>query len=240
MSARDEVYSRNSCFNVGEMSLSDRKIHGEWLIIAAAVMWGTTGTSQALAPESATSLGIGTMRLAIGGVAMLAIAIFNGSFSVQRPWLKLSALIGGACIAGYQVLFFSGVAAAGVAVGTVVGIGSAPLLTGAFVWLLTHKMPEKRWFIATALAVLGCILLALSAGSLNFHPVGILLALGAGACYGGYVLISKNLMSQHPPDAVMAVLFSIGALFLSPLLFLVDLAGWVKFAGLLWRSTSVW
>lgn len=232
MCARDEVYSRNSSHLVSEMSPSAVKIRGEWLVLAAAVLWGTTGTSQALAPESATSLGIGAIRLAIGGVAMLAIAILNGSFSVRQPWSTHNALLGAACIAGYQVLFFSGVAAAGVAVGTVVGIGSSPLIAGALVWILYAKKPDNRWFIATALAVVGCILLAFSDGSINFDPTGILLAMGAGACYAGFVLNSQRLMAHHPPDAVMAVLFFISALMLSPLLFVVDLSWLGEIRGL--------
>jgi DME family drug/metabolite transporter len=56
--------------------------------------------------------------------------------------------------------------------------------------------------------------------------IGILSALGAGACYAAYTLISKELLEKHSPDAVMAVVFSLAALLLLPLLLNTDL-GWL-------------
>ena len=41
-------------------------IGGGWFILAAAFLWGTTGTAQAFAPPDAQPMTVGTMRLAIG------------------------------------------------------------------------------------------------------------------------------------------------------------------------------
>ncbi|WP_312085693.1 EamA family transporter, partial [Exiguobacterium sp.] len=38
------------------------------LILLAAIFWGTTGTSQAFAPEDAHPIAIGAVRLAVGGL----------------------------------------------------------------------------------------------------------------------------------------------------------------------------
>ena len=43
-------------------------------VLAAAVLFGTTGTSQALGPDGATPLAIGAVRLAIGGTGLALIA----------------------------------------------------------------------------------------------------------------------------------------------------------------------
>lgn len=43
-------------------------------VLAAAVLWGTTGTAQALAPTGASPLAVAAMRLAIGGAALFALA----------------------------------------------------------------------------------------------------------------------------------------------------------------------
>ncbi len=43
-------------------------------VLAAAAIFGTTGTSQALGPPDATSLGIGAVRLVVGAAALAAIA----------------------------------------------------------------------------------------------------------------------------------------------------------------------
>jgi DME family drug/metabolite transporter len=141
-------------------------------------------------------------------------------------------------MAAYQVFFFGAVAATGVAVGTVVAIGSAPMLTGGLGFVVRGERPGWRWAIATALAVAGCGLLVgagnqvsggsavLSTGGAAVDPLGVLLALGAGVAYATYTVASKGLLEEQPPDTAMAVVFCIGALLLLPLL----LAGSLEWA----------
>ncbi|MGA7272746.1 MAG: DMT family transporter, partial [Acidimicrobiia bacterium] len=93
------------------------------LVVAAAVLWGTTGTAQALGQAESSPLSVGALRMAIGAAGLLAVSWHR----LSRPppgWLVLSAV----CMAGYQVCFFSGVARVGVALGTVVALGSAPVM----------------------------------------------------------------------------------------------------------------
>jgi DME family drug/metabolite transporter len=199
------------------------KISGEWLILAAAVLWGTTGTAQALAPPAAQPVGVGAIRLAIGGLALLALAIGRGRLRSQTPWPLGVTLLAAACMAAYQLCFFAALAVTGVAVGTVVAIGSAPVLAGALGWLFYREKPGRRWAFATALAILGCALLVLPGGQLTLRVWGISLALGAGICYALYALLAKRLLEGRAPEAVMAVVFCLGAILLSPALLLVDL-----------------
>ncbi|HFQ93738.1 MAG TPA: hypothetical protein ENK32_06995, partial [Anaerolineae bacterium] len=49
-------------------------ISGQWFVLAAAVLWGTTGTAQAFAPAGAHPLSVGAMRLLVGGVALFTLA----------------------------------------------------------------------------------------------------------------------------------------------------------------------
>ena len=39
-------------------------------VLAAAVLFGTTGTSQALGPDGTTPLSVGVMRMVIGGTVL--------------------------------------------------------------------------------------------------------------------------------------------------------------------------
>ena len=73
-------------------------------------------------------------------------------------------IAGAAGVALYQVSFFAAVADTGVAVGTIVALGSAPTLAGALEWALHGRRPEARWVGATALACAGVALLALAGG----------------------------------------------------------------------------
>ncbi|MEW5987348.1 MAG: EamA family transporter, partial [Chloroflexota bacterium] len=69
-------------------------------------------------------------------------------------------------------------------------------------------------------------------GRLSSVLVGVLLALGAGASYAVYTVASKELLDGRSPEAVVAVVFGLGALLLSPVLFMADLDWLVSGRGL--------
>lgn len=195
---------------------------GALLVLLAAVCWGTTGTAQAFAPIGATPLSVGAVRLAVGGVTLLLWAVVRRSFQSGRPWPIASTVMAAACMAAYQVFFFAAVARTGVAVGTVVGIGSGPVIAGLIGWIFKRENPGLAWGVATALATTGCVLLGLSGGSVTIDPWGIVLAIGAGAVYSIYVFASKELVEAQRPEAAMGVVFALGALLLTPLYFTQD------------------
>jgi drug/metabolite transporter, DME family len=199
---------------------------GTWFVLLAAVCWGTTGTAQAFAPAGATPLAVGAARLVVGGIALLAWALMRRSFHSGRPWPLGATLSAAVCMAVYQLCFFAAVDRTGVAAGTVVAIGSAPVLAGLLGWLVNGESPGWSWTMATLLATVGCALLGLSGGSVTIDPIGILLAIGAGASYAIYVLASKGLVAVQRPEAAMGVVFAVGALLLTPLFFLQDF-GWL-------------
>lgn len=198
---------------------------GVWLILMAAVLWGTTGTSQALAPAGASPMTIGALRLAAGGLALLVVALARGGLRGGGRWPRVATLCAGGFVASYQLTFFAAVKATGVAVGTMVAIGSSPMLAGILAFVFRGERPGRRWAAATLLAIVGCILLVMAGGGgISVNPLGVLLALGAGASYAAYTLAIKTLLSGRSPDAVMAVVFCLGALILSPLLLGADLS----------------
>jgi DME family drug/metabolite transporter len=199
---------------------------GYWLVIFAAMLWGTTGTTQAFAPEEAKPFVIGTLRISIGGALLLLLAFLRGSLRTWRRLALWPTVISAVCIAAYQVFFFEGVARTGVAVGTIVGIGSVPIFGGLLGWGLRKERLEKRWHFATGLAIIGAILLLSTNGEFRVDPFGILLAIGAGGVYAIFVAVSKGMLESRSPDMAMAVIFSLGALFLLPALLTADLS-WV-------------
>ncbi len=196
---------------------------GQLLVLAATVFWGTTGTAQAFAPPGAHPLAIGAIRLAIGGVTLLLVALLRGRLRDQAPWPKGITLAAAASMALYQLCFFTGVARTGVAIGTMVAIGSSPILAGALGLWLRQERPTGRWYLATGLAIIGCGLLGVTASDMQGDSIGILLALGAGLAYALYAVTSKGILERQHPDAVVGVVFVLGAVMLAPLLFWVDL-----------------
>src|SRR5690554_4610461 len=112
----------------GQRLMTNGKQNGAVVfVVIAAMLWGTTGTSQALAPQGATSLAIGAVRLSLGGLILLAFALFRGSLKGLKGWPILPTIIAAASVALYQPFFFAGVSQTGVAVGTMVAIGSSPV-----------------------------------------------------------------------------------------------------------------
>ena len=191
---------------------------GYLYVLLAASLWGTTGTAQALAPIGAQPAAVGSLRLAIGGLALLGFAALRGTLRQGQRWPIRVTLAAAVSMAAYQLCFFAGVAKTGVAVGTVVGIGSSPILAGLISLVALGERPSRVWGAATLLAVLGCTLLIGSGGSIQIDPLGILLALGAGLAYAIFTVVSKQLLVEHHPEAVMAVVMCLGALFLAPFL----------------------
>ena len=192
-------------------------------MLAAALLWGTTGTAQAFAPEGAQPAVVGAVRLAIGGLALLILASTRGALNTLRGWPLVPTALAALCMAAYQVFFFEALAKTGVAVGTIVAIGSAPLFAGGLGFIVRRENPGLRWTVATLLAVAGCALLTVPKAEISVDPGGVGLALGSGVAYAACTVAAKGLLRERPPDAVMAVLFCLAAVLLSPLLFLGDL-----------------
>ncbi len=196
---------------------------GAWFVLGAAFLWGTTGTAQAFAPAGFDPRVIGAFRLLIGGVALLCLALYRGELSGLRHWKWGSVFIAAVFTASYQLCFFAAVAKTGVAIGTIVGIGSAPVAGGILGRLFRGEKLSRRWFVATALAITGCSVLSLSGGDVSVDSFGIILAIGAGVSYAAYTLMIKGLLEQHSPNAVMALVVCVGAMLLSPMLLNCDL-----------------
>lgn len=186
-----------------------------WLLLAA-ILWGTTGTAQALGGAEGSPLTVGAVRLAIGSLGLLALGVRR----MSRPplgWL----LAGSMAMAAYQVAFFSGVARAGVAIGTVVAIGSAPVVAGLLARLTRGEPLTRRWLGSTALAVTGVTLIAGRPDAIDV--TGVALAVGAGVAYAASALAAKFLVEVMKPTSAMASMFGGAAILLAPLLPAADL-----------------
>ncbi|MDX1437697.1 MAG: DMT family transporter, partial [Anaerolineales bacterium] len=160
----------------------------------------------------------GAIRLVIGGTGLIAWAYWRGALRNSRPWPVVAVVTAAAAVAAYQPLFFSAVFETGVAVGTVVAIGSAPLFAGLLGAMLLKEKLDLRWGLATGLAILGCVLLFATGERSGINLVGITLALGAGLAYAVYATTGKIILRTHSADALGAAVFGLAAVFLLPLL----------------------
>jgi drug/metabolite transporter, DME family len=217
---------------------------GAGAVLAAAVLFGTTGTAQALADPTGSPYAVGAARLLVGGAGLVVVALLAGHRTgallalVRTP----AGLIAVAAVAGYQLGFFAGVARAGVAIGTLVGIGAAPVIAGLLSGLVDGRLPGRRWWRAVVVALVGLVLLSLAGASGRAEPIGLLLVLSAAACYAVSVLAQRRLIGAGADStAVMAATFAGGAVLLTPVLvaggvrWLSEPSGWllVLYLGLL-------
>ncbi|MGM8216059.1 EamA family transporter [Bacillaceae bacterium W0354] len=202
------------------------------LVLLAAILWGTTGTAQALSPTESTPLVVGALRLLVGGGALFIFILFKKGISLSTlP--KFALFYGALTMALYQPFFFSGVKMTGVAIGTVVTICSAPIFAGLIEWMVNKKVPDRVWSISTLLAIVGCLFLFQSNTEMTFNPIGMAFSLVAGLVFAVYTFVTKSLVRNHSSDVVVAIVFSGAALMLLPILFFADLTWVLEVSGAL-------
>jgi DME family drug/metabolite transporter len=197
-----------------------------WAIVAACVLWGTTGTAASLVPDSVSPLAIGAATMGIGGLLLFGV---NGRVALRalrdpaaRRWLAAGSL--GVLV--YPLAFYSSMDTAGVAIGNVVSLGTGPLFAALWEWLFERRGLSRRWAVSTAIALGGVLLLGFGGverrGGDGPDPVaGVLLGLLAGAAYAWYTYAStRAIAAGHPGRAAMGGMFGIGAVLLLPVLLL--------------------
>jgi len=199
---------------------------GAVAVLLGAAAWGSTGTAAHFAPVAASSASIGAARIALGGLLLLAVGVCTPAR--RRAVRALLAVDGAppaamiaaaAAVAGYQVCFFAAVKATGVAIGTVVAIGSAPVVTGALSRLTGGPRLDARWMAATVAAVAGCAVLVAGGQTAGVSVAGVGLAVAAGLCYAIYAVTASRLITaNHPESAVMGLFFGGAAVLLAPVL----------------------
>lgn len=216
---------------------ANERLLGIVTVLIAAILWGTTGTAATFAPE-VSAVAIGAVAMGGGGLmqALLAAGRIRrhvGLLRKQWRWLLLGAI----AVALYPLAFYASMRLAGVTIGTVVSIGSAPLLSVLIEYRLDGLRLTARWMIGAGLGLAGMLLLCLAEGS-GHVPAGaasgvipgVLLGLLAGISYALYSWTARRLM-QHgiASRAAMGATFGIGGLLLMPVLFVTGaplLASW--------------
>ena len=197
------------------------------LVVGAGLLFGTTGTARAFAPDAATPLSVGAARLAFGGLLLAVVGLVahwrrTGGWPQRRPKFKEAAAIvtGAAAVMAYQAVFFDGTRSNGVMVGTMVALGSAPLLAGLIEWIVLRHRPGRAWLVATAIGVAGVVALSWTTDSQDvIHPFGVLESLIAGACFAVLAVCVKWLLLRewHPMDIAASVM-GVGAVMAFPTL----------------------
>ncbi|WP_395231247.1 DMT family transporter [Vibrio alginolyticus] len=201
---------------------------GTLSILFASTLWGTTGTAASLAPD-VSALAIGAFSMGIGGFMQACLS----AKSLKRDFRKVvhkkkTLLVSIIALATYPLAFYSSMRFAGVAIGTVISISTAPFFSALLECLFSRNQTiTKRWMMSFAIGVIGITLLLTSESSANslfdqdMKHWGALLGLLAGLTYAIYswgvkAMIDHGIESQ----TAMGSVFGIGGVLLLPTLFI--------------------
>lgn len=199
----------------------------KWVCLAS-VLWGTAGLvgKGLTADYGLDPLAVAAWRLLVSSPLLLFAAWREGvRLGTPSPPLRTHAgwfLLFGLAVAGYQLGYFSAVDRTMVATATLLAVCTAPLFVALVArWAFGERLTFR---VAGALAfgVFGTILIIGVDGLAGLvNPrwwTGNALALAAALCYGGYILVGKRLTGELPPIRIVAVAFTLGAVFLLPFL----------------------
>ncbi|MGF6256798.1 DMT family transporter [Ensifer sp. LBL] len=195
-------------------------------VLVASALWGTTGTTATFA-SGVSPLGIGAVAMGLGGLllaltALRSIVKSRAKLAAQWPMLILGSL----SVAIYPLAFYSSMHLAGVAIGTVISIGSAPLAASLIERFFDGQKLTTRWLLGAAAGLGGAVLLTFSeshgsGGAADPTAVlyGILLGLVSGLLYALYSWVARRLMQAGiPPRAAMGSIIGLGGTLLLPVL----------------------
>jgi DME family drug/metabolite transporter len=198
---------------------------GVVFVLVAALLWGTTGTAAAMAP-GVGPLAIAAAAMGIGGLLQAAVAsrvMFTHRGALTTQWRTV--MVSAGAVAVFPLAFYSSMRFAGVAVGTVVSIGSAPPAAAVIERIVDHRPLSLGLALGTTVGVSGVLALALAhpgpaTATATAQPVmGIALGLLAGFTYALYSWGAVRVMRCGLPSRpVMGAVFGLGGILLLPVL----------------------
>ncbi|MEU5926521.1 DMT family transporter [Streptomyces antimycoticus] len=202
---------------------------GSLCVLAASLLWGTTGTAATFAP-GVGPLAIGAVAMGLGGLLQALVAAPR--IARQAPRLRArrgTVLLGALAVAVYPLGFYSSMHLAGVAVGTVVSIGMAPLASAVIERVVDRRRLTRRWTLGAALGLLGTLMLCAAQAtedpgdrgqpSAAATMLGVGLGLIAATTYALYSWAAHRLITHGIASrAAMGTVFGLGGLLLVPVL----------------------
>ncbi|MBW4717725.1 EamA family transporter [Saccharothrix obliqua] len=200
------------------LAVRTRLAQGPLPILAACLLWGTTGTVSSLAPHGAPASAVGAAGLVLGGCLLFLTA--RGTRAVLRTADRRLLAVGALAVAGYALAFYPAVARTGVAVATTIALATAPIVLGV------RSRP-----LVTLTAVAGCAILILGGGGAHVDVGGVAAAVVAGLSYAAYSAVCAHLIGLgHPSRAVVGVVFGGASVVTLPVLLWLGV-GWLGSAG---------
>lgn len=187
-------------------------------VLIASMLFASGGASRAVIGFPGTGISFASWRVVIGATGLLVfVSKKYGSTGIKILFKQPIMWAMGATTLIYQASFFMGAEKIGIAIGTLVALGLAPLLAGLVSWWMGLGRPTWQWAVCTATAISGLGLLTGTAG--NADTTGLLLVTLAGWSYSIFTVVGVKMVQRFGVTGaeVLAVAFSIGALIALPI-----------------------
>jgi DME family drug/metabolite transporter len=211
---------------------------GLFLIVIAAVFFGTTGTAATYLynVHGVDPLTVGVFRVLFGAPFLFVASWLMTKETGLRRYKShgLGLLLFGAAVAGYQLSFFQAIIRTQIATATLLTICLAPLIVAFLARVFLKEQLTTRILATLVLAIPGTVLIlglhGMNAILAPAYLLGNLLALVAALSYSTTLVVGKVLTRSLPPMQIMALSFTIGALLLLPFARIpqnLPLVGWL-------------
>lgn len=176
--------------------MKNRLALGHLLALFVAVVWGTTFISTKVLLTAFHPVEILIFRFLLAWAVLFLCSpkpLLPKSVKTELPFI-------GAGLAGLSFYSVLENYALKFTLASTVGIivAAAPMFTALLLWLCRRaKRPSPAFFVGFVLAMAGITLISLSGGeSLDFDPIGCLLALGAALSWGAYGVLLELTQQQ--------------------------------------------
>lgn len=152
----------------------------------------------------------GTTALRLGFSATILCLVFKPWRAFPPLGQRMPIIVYGLCLGGMNILFYYAIER------IPLGIAVALEFTGPLaVALLSSRRKRDLFWVACAISGI-VMLLPDMKGEESLDLLGVILALGAGACWAGYILFGKKTGNQSSGGMTVALGMSVAALILVP------------------------
>jgi drug/metabolite transporter (DMT)-like permease len=199
--------------------------------VTVALCWSGTWTVGKLGVAAMPPFELSTIRFALAGLLMLAIARATGA-SLGLTRLPLVIVAGAFGIFGYNALVFFALTITPASDGALIVPTINPVLTVLFASFIGERVTANK-LIGLAIATVGALIVIAAATGLTFtgeRLLGDLLMLGGAACWSVYAILGTITTRHGSPLGVTAIACLSGAVLLFPLGFVehgyADVPSW--------------
>ncbi|MFJ2767327.1 DMT family transporter [Streptomyces sp. NPDC087300] len=173
---------------------------GLFSLIVAGIAWGTAGAAASLVFRDSDlgPVSLSFWRCAGGFVLLLGARTVRSrrtrtyeAAAEPRGRRVLRIVVTGVALAVFQTAYFAAVRETGLAVGTVVTMGSGPVLIALGARLAMAERLGRGGVVAVVGALAGLLVLVLGGGEATVRPVGVVWGLVSGGAYAAMTLVTR-------------------------------------------------